>query len=526
MHLGSMAANIAIACGGVVLGLIVSWLIAKARGNAARTQAAKMKSDAEREADQILREARVAAKSDALKIKDEVESELKEQRRNVEERRREVAQQEKRVQQKEENLDRKNDSLDGKLRHLERRENELDAQRDRLSAKELELKNTISKQIDELQRIAELDRETARNMILEKLRGEMENECGLMVRDMLEEARARVEKESQNLLAQAIQRYAGDCSYERTTATIPLPNDEMKGRIIGREGRNIRALEAATGVNILIDDTPEAVVISCFDPIRKEVARRLMEKLISDGRIHPTRIEELIKKIRKEIDEEAFNAGEQAVLDCGLHGVPKPLIVLLGRLQFRFSFSQNVLKHSIETAAFMGTIAAELHLDEQKARRIGLFHDIGKAVDHEVEGTHAAIGADLLRKYQENKDVVNAVAAHHGEVEAQSVYAVLANACDALSASRPGARSETTELYLKRLEQLESIAKEFAGVETCYALQAGREIRIVVEPEKVSEGQAQMLARDICARIERDMTYPGQIRVTVIRETRSVEYAK
>ena len=329
-----------------------------------------------------------------------------------------------------------------------------------------------------------------------------------------------------NTMVNAIQRYSGDCTYERTTATIPLPNDEMKGRIIGREGRNIRAMEAATGVNILIDDTPEAVVISCFDPIRKEIARRLMEKLISDGRIHPTRIEELIKKISREIDEEVFSVGERAVLDCGLHGVPKALINLLGRLQFRFSFSQNVLKHSIETAAFMGAMAAELKLDEQKARRIGLFHDIGKAVDHEVEGTHAAIGADLLRKYNENKDVINAVAAHHCEVEATSIYGILVNACDALSASRPGARSETTELYLKRLEQLETIAKEFPGVDSCFALQAGREVRVVVQPEKVSEAQANLMARDICLRIEKEMNYPGQIKVSIIRETRAVEYAK
>ena len=388
------------------------------------------------------------------------------------------------------------------------------------------MKKVIAQQVDELERISSLDRESAKQIILEKLKGEVENECGLLVRDILDEAKQRAERESQLLLVHAIQRYAGDCTYERTTATIPLPNDEMKGRIIGREGRNIRALEAATGVNILIDDTPEAVVISCFDPIRKETARRLMEKLISDGRIHPTRIEDLIKKIRKEIDEEVFDMGERAVLDCGLHGVAKPLINLLGRLQFRYSFSQNVLKHSIETAAFMGAIAAELGLDEQKARRIGLFHDIGKAVDHEMEGTHASIGADLLRKHNENKDVINAVAAHHGEVEATSIYAVLANACDALSASRPGARSETTELYLKRLEQLENIAKDFNGVDSCFALQAGREVRVVVQPEKVTEAQAQLMARDICQRVEKEMNYPGRIQVTVIRETRSVEYAK
>ena len=505
--------------GGLVIGFVIEVVINKMRGNSAAAAAAKIRQDAEKEANNMLREARVTAKEDARKIKDEVESELKE-------RRKEVSQAEKRIQQKEDNLDRKSDSLDSKIRNAEKKESDLEEARQRVVKKEEELKETISRQIDELQRIAELDRETAKQMILEKLRGEVENECGLMIRDALDDARSRVERESQELIVNAIQRYAGDCTYERTTATIPLPNDEMKGRIIGREGRNIRALEAATGVNILIDDTPEAVVISCFDPIRKETARRLMEKLISDGRIHPTRIEELIKKITKEIDDEVFSVGERAVLDCGLHGVPKALINLLGRLQFRYSFSQNVLKHSIETAAFMGTIAAELKLDEQKARRIGLFHDIGKAVDHEVEGTHAAIGADLLRKYNENKDVVNAVAAHHCEVEATSIYGILVNACDALSASRPGARSETTELYLKRLEQLETIAKEFPGVDSCFALQAGREVRVVVQPEKVSEAQANNMARDICLRIEKEMNYPGQIKVSIIRETRAVEYAK
>ena len=519
MDTTSILVSAAAGLGGLIIGAIVCAIINKAQGKSASVAAAKIRKEAELAAETLKREANITAREDARRIKDEIESELKE-------RRKEVSQAEKRVQQKEDNLDRKSNSLDSKLKNLERKEGELEEHRQRLIKKEDELKTTIAQQIDELQRIAELDRETAKNMILEKLKGEVENECGLMVRDALDDAKRRIERESQELMVNAIQRYSGDCTYERTTATIPLPNDEMKGRIIGREGRNIRALEAATGVNILIDDTPEAVVISCFDPIRKEIARRLMEKLISDGRIHPTRIEELIKKISREIDEEVFSVGERAVLDCGLHGVPKALINLLGRLQFRFSFSQNVLKHSIETAAFMGAMAAELKLDEQKARRIGLFHDIGKAVDHEVEGTHAAIGADLLRKYNENKDVINAVAAHHCEVEATSIYGILVNACDALSASRPGARSETTELYLKRLEQLETIAKEFPGVDSCFALQAGREVRVVVQPEKVSEAQANLMARDICLRIEKEMNYPGQIKVSIIRETRAVEYAK
>ena len=504
---------------GIALTVIIYLVLLKVMGSKSLNVAAKRVEDAEREAERFLREARVTAKSDVLKIKEEFENEMKE-------RRKEIQSSEKRLAQKEENLDRKMDSYEAKMKNVEKKDHEADLMREKLQKREEELKNAISRQITELERITELDHESAKNLLLEKLRGEVENECGLLVRDIVEECRQKAERESQQLIVHAIQRYAGDCTYERTTATIPLPGDEMKGRIIGREGRNIRALEAVTGVSILIDDTPEAVVISCFDPIRKEVARRLLEKLIADGRIHPTRIEELIKKIRKEIDDEVYEAGEKAVLETGLQGVPKQLISLLGRLKFRFSFSQNVLMHSIETAAFMGTIAAELGLDERKARRIGLFHDIGKAVDHEIEGTHASIGADLLRKYGENKDVINAVAAHHEEVEGTSVYAFLANACDALSASRPGARSETTELYLKRLEQLEAIANDFDGVESSFALQAGREVRVVVQPEKITEAKAQLLSRDICNRIEKEMNYPGQIKVTIIRETRAVEYAK
>lgn len=505
--------------GGCIIGYLVCVAVAKATGSRVAAENEKLKRDAQKEADQILREARVTAKADVVKLKEAFEDEIRD-------RRREQLSAEKRLAQKEENITRKEDSLDAKVRNLEKKEHDLEAAKERLANKDEELKKLIANQVTELERISGMDRETAKGLILEKLKGEVENECGILIRNTLDEAKQRAERESQELMISAIQRYAGDCTYERTTATIPLPNDEMKGRIIGREGRNIRALEAATGVNILIDDTPEAVVISCFDPIRKETARRLLEKLISDGRIHPTRIEELVKKIRKEIDDELFEYGEKAVLDASVQGVPKALLPLLGRLHFRFSFSQNVLKHSIETAAFMGAIAAELGLDEQKARRIGLFHDIGKAVDHEVEGTHAAIGADILRKYNEAKDVINAVAAHHGEVEGTSVYAALTNACDALSASRPGARSETTELYLKRLEQLETIANDFPGVESCFALQAGREIRVVVQPEKINENQAQVMARDICGRIEKEMNYPGQIKVTIIRETRSVEYAK
>ena len=505
--------------GAALAGFVGCALLVKSRRAAAVNAAERVREEARKESEHILREARVAAKSESLKLKEEIEDELKE-------RRKEQISVEKRLSQREENLDKRADMLEGKMRQVEKQEAEASALREKLASRNDELQSQITRQIDELERIAMLDRESAKKMLLEKLKNEVKNESGLMVRDVLEEAKEKAEREAQRILSYAIQRYASDCTYERTTATIPLPNDEMKGRIIGREGRNIRALEAATGVSILIDDTPEAVVISCFDPVRKEVARQLLERLIADGRIHPTRVEELVRKIEKEIEEDIYSTGEAAVLENGLQGVAPQVIKLLGRLKYRYSFSQNVLKHSLEAAYFMGIIAAELGLDEQKAKRIGLFHDLGKAVDHEVEGSHASIGADILRRHNEAKDVINAVACHHGEVEATSIYGSLINACDTLSASRPGARSETTELYLKRLEQLESIAGSFEGVESCFALQAGREVRVVITPEKITEGEAQMLARDICQRIEKEMNYPGQIKVTIIRETRSVEYAK
>ncbi len=505
--------------GSAAAAILVCALFLKFRRSNAANAANRIKEEAKKEAEHIQREAKVAAKSEVLKMKEEFEEELKE-------RRKEQLSIEKRLAQREENLEKRADTLDSKMRQLEKQEKENDGLRDRLNGKQEELQKQISRQIDELERIAMLDRESAQKMLMEKLKAEVRTESGLLIRDILEEAKQKSEREAQRILTYAIQRYASDCTYERTTATIPLPNDEMKGRIIGREGRNIRALEAATGVSIMIDDTPEAVVISCFDPVRKEIARQLLERLITDGRIHPPRVEELVKKVEKEIQEDIYATGEAAVLETGIQGVSPQVIKLLGRLKYRYSFSQNVLKHSLETAYFMGIIAAELGLDEQKAKRIGLFHDIGKAVDHEVEGSHAAIGADILRRHNEAKDVINAVAAHHGEVEPTSIYGSLINACDTLSASRPGARSETTELYLKRLEQLETIAHEFDGVESCFALQAGREVRVVVQPEKLDEGSSQLLARDICNRIEKEMNYPGQIKVTIIRETRSVEYAK
>ncbi|MCF6174359.1 MAG: ribonuclease Y [Victivallaceae bacterium] len=506
-----------IVSGAICIGITI--LLGKFRKDSASYSAERIKNDAAKEAEHIQREAKVSAKAELIKVKEDFEEEMKLRRQDQ-------LNNEKRLSQRDENLERKADVLDSKMTNLERKEVELKNLQERVIGKENELQVKISEQIDELERIALLDRESAKKMLLEKLEGKVKTESGLLIRDILEEAKLKAEREAKRILSYAIQRYAADSTSNRTASTIPLPSDDMKGRIIGREGRNIRAIEAATGVNILIDDTPEAVVISCFDPVRKEIAHHLLERLIADGRIHPTRIEELVPKIADEIEEEIFEAGEAAVLETGIHGVAPQVVKLLGRLKFRYSFSQNVLKHSLECAFFMGMIASELGLDEQKAKRIGLLHDIGKAVDHDTEGSHAVIGADILKKHGESKDVINAVASHHGDVEANSIYAVLVNACDAISASRPGARSETTELYLKRLEQLEDIAHSFSGVVNCFALQAGREVRVVVEPGKINEGEAHVLARDICQRVEREMTYPGQIKVTIIRETRSVEYAK
>jgi ribonucrease Y len=504
---------------GFIIGIVVFWFVSRSRKDSAVTEAGRIRDEATKEADHMLREAKVSAKAENLKRREEFESEAKE-------RKRELNKLEQRLDAREENLDKKFDLLDSRYDLIEKKEKQLSQTHDRIAAKEVELKEKVDQQIVELQKIAELDKETAKQQLFAKLEQELKHEAGLYVRNIQEEAKEKADKEVQKIVVSAIQRYASECTYERTAATIPLPGDEMKGRIIGRDGRNIRSLEAATGVNILIDDTPEAVVISCFDPVRKEVGRLVLERLIQDGRIHPTRIEEVTKKATKEVEKDIMNAGGTAVLDMGIQGISPQLIKLLGRLKYRYSFSQNVLKHSMETAYFMGMIAAELGLDEQKARRIGLLHDIGKAVDHEVEGTHAAIGADILRRNGEDPDLINAVAAHHGEVDPASPYAILVNACDTLSASRPGARSETTELYLKRLNQLEEIANSFDGVENCFALQAGREVRVVVEPEKITDEKAHFIAREIGQRIEKEMNYPGKIQVTVIRETRAVSYAK
>jgi ribonuclease Y len=487
--------------------------------NQAQEEAALIRQKADLEAENIVKEARIKAKEELIASRDDFEAATKQ-------RRREQQKAEERLTAKEDNVDKKLEQLEQRSADLENRERELRAQSETLRTSREELQAKIGQQILELERVAGLSQEEAKRQLLERLEESLESERGTLIHRFQEENKQLLTQEAQEVMITAMQRYAGDCTYERTTSTIPLPNEDMKGRIIGREGRNIRTIEAATGVNVLIDDTPEAVVISCFDPVRREIARITMERLVADGRIHPARVEEIVAKVRKEVDAEIQKAGQDTVNQLGITRLRQNIVTLLGRLKYRYSYSQNVLMHSIEVASMMGAIAAQVGLDERKARRAGLLHDIGKAVDHEVEGTHALIGADLLKRAGEDDDVVNAVAAHHEETEKTSLMAILVQICDALSASRPGARSETTELYLKRLEQLEGIGNAFDGVENCFAIQAGRELRVIVQPERISEERASILAREMAERIEKEMRYPGQIRVSIIRETRSVDYAK
>ena len=485
----------------------------------AMREAADLTKEARRQADSIVKEAKIAAKEELLKTREDFDASTKDSRM-------ERQRLEERLSAKEANIDRKADLLESRTAELDGRERQAREQQTENQKEAERLQQLIAREMRELEKIANLRLEDARTQLLDRLSESLEAERGTLIRRFQEENVQRLEREAQEIIINVMQRYAGDCAYERTTSTVPLPNEEMKGRIIGREGRNIRAIEAATGANVLIDDTPEAVVVSCFDSVRRETARTALARLVADGRIHPTRIEETVEKVKREIDEEIQKAGQEAVDRLGLTRVRPNLVGLIGRLKYRYSYSQNVLQHSLEVAYAMGNIAAQLGLDERKARRAGLFHDIGKAVDHEVEGSHAAIGADILKRAGEDDEIINAVLAHHEEQEKATLLAVLVEICDTLSASRPGARAETTELYLKRLEQLESIGREFEGVDTCYAIQAGRELRVIVEPERINEDQAAILARDMAQRIEKEMRYPGQIRVSIIRETRAIEYAK
>ena len=478
---------------------------------------------AENEANQIIERAKIEAennkKEEIFKAKEEILSARQDLEDEIRERRGEVQQQEKRLIQKEENLERKLEMIDQKERNLLQKE-------DDLKVKNQKIDEITNKQMEELQRISGLSSEEAKKQLLSELEKTMTAEKAAVIRDIESKTKEEAIKSAREIVGYAIQKCAADHTSETTVSIVSLPNDDMKGRIIGREGRNIKALETLTGIDLIIDDTPEAVVISGFDPLRREVAKIALEKLIEDGRIHPSKIEEMVEKAKEEVENTIKEEGERAVLETGVVGLHPDLVKLLGKLKYRTSYGQNVLNHSIEVSNLARIMAEELGLDPKLARRAGLLHDIGKALDHDMEGTHVEIGVEILKKYKENDKVINAVQAHHGDVEPQTIEAVLVQAADAISASRPGARRETLENYIKRLEALENIADSFDGVEKSFAIQAGREIRIIVKPEKISDDQMVIMARDIAKKVESEMEYPGQIKVNLVRETRVVDYAK
>ena len=504
----------AVICGvvGIGAGYYYRMKIAEGKIGQAEVEAQRIISNAQHNAEAKKKELVLEGKEEIHKLRTDAERENKE-------RRSELQRMERRLVQKEEHLDKKAESFEKKEESLQKKEEEVVKVQEKIDV-------LHEKQMAELERISGLAYEDAKELLLNNVKTEVKHETAMMIKDLEAEAKEEADSKAREIISTAIQRCAADHVAETTVSVVALPNDEMKGRIIGREGRNIRAIETLTGVDLIIDDTPEAVILSCFDPIRREVARISLEKLIADGRIHPARIEEMVEKARKEVNQKIREAGEQATYETGVHGLHPELMKVLGRLRYRTSYGQNVLRHSIEVSQLAGVMAAELGVDETLAKRAGLIHDIGKALDHEMEGTHVSIGVEVAKKYGESKVILNCIASHHGDEEPRSVEAVLVAAADAVSAARPGARRETLENYLKRLTKLEEIAKSFDGVEECFAIQAGREIRVMVKPEKIDEADCVMLVRDMVKRIETELEYPGQIKVVIIRETRMIDYAK
>lgn len=501
---------------GLVIGGLIGYIMRKSTAEktigSAEMEAKRLLDDAGREADTLKKSALVEAKDEAYKIRNEADQEARE-------RRVEAQAVEKRLLQKEDSLDRKAQSLEQKESNLHQKEQNLDEERKTID-------QLVDAQKQELERIAGLTGDEAKGILFKQVEEEIDHDLAVMIKEKEQIAKEEADKTARNLISGAIQRCAADHVAESTVSVVALPNDEMKGRIIGREGRNIRTLESLTGVDLIIDDTPEAVVLSAFEPVRREVARIALEKLIVDGRIHPARIEEMVAKAQKEVDTTIREAGEQAVFESGIHGLHPEIVKLLGRLKYRTSYGQNVLKHSLEVSHLAGLLAAELGCDITLAKRAGLLHDLGKAIDHETEGSHTTLGAEVAKRYHEPAGVINAIMSHHGDVEPNCVESVLVAAADAISAARPGARRETLENYLRRLTQLEDIANSYEGVEKTYAVQAGREVRVIVKPDKVDDAKSAKLSHDIVKRIEQEMEYPGQIKVVVIRETRNIDYAK